>query len=199
MSKVLRIKSSFRGEEAFSAKLGDAIVAKLKEKDAEHSVIERDVANSDFPHIDGEIVGAMFTPQPDRTAEQQESAKLSDDAIEEVMDADIIVIDAPLYNFGIPSNLKAWIDHIAKAGVTFRYTETGPEGLVKGKKVYVAMASGGVYSEGDFAALDFVTPYLKTILGFLGMDDVTVFRVEGTAVPELKETALENGINSVEV
>ncbi|UII29029.1 NAD(P)H-dependent oxidoreductase [Fulvivirga maritima] len=199
MSKVLRIKSSFRGDEAFSTKLGDTIVAKLKEQDPEISVVERDIAKKDFPHIDGEIVGAIFTPAEDRTEEQQEHAQISDEAIAEVMDADIIVIDAPLYNFGVPSTLKAWIDHITKAGVTFRYTDAGPEGLVKGKKVYIAMASGGVYSQGDMVAFDFVAPYLKTILAFMGMDDVTIFRVEGTAVPELKESALENGINSVSV
>jgi FMN-dependent NADH-azoreductase len=113
------------------------------------------------------------------------------------MEADMIVIGAPLYNFGISSALKAWIDHIARAGLTFHYTEHGSEGLVKGKKVYLAIAMGGVYSEGPMQAYDFVTPYLKAVLGFIGMTDITVFRAEGTAIPGLKETALEKAIAAI--
>ncbi len=112
------------------------------------------------------------------------------------MSADTIVIGAPRYNFGIPSTLKAWVDHIARAGVTFRYTA---EGLVKGKKVYVAMSSGGIYSEGPTAGYDFVAPYLKAVLGFLGMTDVTVVRAEGTAFPNLQPTALEKGLASADI
>ena len=101
------------------------------------------------------------------------------------MSADTIVIGAPRYNFGIPWTLKAWVDHIARAGVTFRYTAEGPEGLMKDKKVYVAMSSGGIYSEGPTAGYDFVAPYLKAVLGFLGITDVTVVRVEGHRLPRL--------------
>ncbi|MNY46186.1 FMN-dependent NADH-azoreductase [compost metagenome] len=112
--------------------------------------------------------------------------------------ADIIVIGAPLYNFTIHSALKAWIDHITRPGVTFGYGEDGrPIGLVKGKKVYVAMSSGGVYSTGPAQVNDFVVPYLKAFLGFLGMTDFTVFRAEGLKVSELKEHAMQKAINSI--
>jgi FMN-dependent NADH-azoreductase len=113
------------------------------------------------------------------------------------MDADVIVIDAPLYNFSIPSALKAWVDHIARAGVTFKYDENGPEGLVKGKKVYVALASGGIYSDGPMKGYDFAAPYLKSVLGFMGMTDFTVFRVEGVSYPNLKDTALQTAVDSI--
>jgi FMN-dependent NADH-azoreductase len=109
------------------------------------------------------------------------------------------VIGAPLYNFTIHSALKAWIDHITRAGVTFGYGESGPIGLVTGKKVYVAMSSGGVYSEGPSTANDFVAPYLKAFLGFLGMKDVTVFRAEGLKVPGIKEHALEKAMDSIAI
>ena len=116
------------------------------------------------------------------------------------MAADVLVIGAPLYNFGISSNLKAWIDHLVRAGVTFRYGANGPEGLVPNtKKVYVAMASGGVYSEGFMTAYDFVAPYLKTVLGFIGLTDVTVARVEGTSNPALEPTALATALAGVHV
>ena len=102
-----------------------------------------------------------------------------------------------MYNFGIPSTLKAWIDHIVRAGVTFRYSDGFPEGLIKNKKVYLAISSGGVYSEGPMKSYDFTEPYLRTALGFIGLTDITVFRVEGTFVPGVKETALPKAIDSV--
>ena len=114
-----------------------------------------------------------------------------------VMAADAVVIGVPFYNFTIPSSLKSWIDHLTRAGITFRYTATGPEGLIKGKKVYLALASGGVYSEGPMQGYDFAAPYLRTVLGFLGMSDVTVARAEGVKMPEFEPAALRKGIDSV--
>lgn len=108
-----------------------------------------------------------------------------------------LVIGAPMYNFSISSTLKVWIDHIARAGITFQYTSEGPVGLVSGKKVYLAVATGGVYSSGPYAAYDFLTPYLKHVLAFMGMTDVKILRAEGFAVDGLKETALENGIDGI--
>jgi len=99
----------------------------------------------------------------------------------------------------VHSALKAWIDHVARAGVTFRYTEHGPEGLIKGKKVYIAMSAGGVYSEGPYQPYDFVTPYLKAVLGFMGMTDLTIYRAEGVNIPGIKEYALEKAIDSIAV
>jgi len=113
------------------------------------------------------------------------------------MAADVIVIGAPLWNFSIPSVLKAWIDHIARAGVTFKYSEAGAEGLVKGKTVYVAMASGGVYSSGPYQVYDFVSTYLKSVLGFMGMTDLKIFRAEGLTYPGQAEEALQKGLDSI--
>jgi FMN-dependent NADH-azoreductase len=196
---ILRIISSPRKGESYSKKLGNGIVEKLQAANSGSTVQVRDLTATPFPHLEEAHLQSFFTPAESRTPEQQAAVRHSDEAIAEIMAADVLVIDAPLYNFGIPSVLKAWVDHIARAGITFRYTAAGPEGLVKGKKVYVAMASGGVYSEGPAAGYDFVAPYLKAVLGFLGMTDVTVARVEGTAVPDLQPTALQKGLDSVSV
>lgn len=191
---ILHVISSPRGSESFSIKLGHGLVAKLQAANPGSTVQVRDLATTPFPQLEEAKLASFFTPAEHRSPAQQEAARHSDEAIAEVMAADVIVMGAPLYNFGIPSTLKAWIDHICRAGITFRYTETGPEGLVKGKKVYVALSSGGVYSEGPYAAYDFVAPYLHTVLGFLGMTAVDVVRVEGTMVPGVKETALEKAL-----
>jgi len=113
------------------------------------------------------------------------------------MDADVIVIGAPMYNFGIPAVLKSWFDHLSRAGITFKYTAEGPVGLLTGKKAYIAVTTGGVYSSGDATAYDFVTPYIKTMLGFIGITDVTIVRAEGFAVAELQGTALDKAIDSI--
>ena len=115
------------------------------------------------------------------------------------MEADVLVIGVPMYNFSVPSTLKAWIDHIMRAGVTFKYDEKGPKGLVQGKKVYLAVASGGIYSEGPMKAYDFVTPYLQTVLGFIGLTDITIIRAEGTSIPDKKEFALETAMNRMDL
>jgi FMN-dependent NADH-azoreductase len=194
---ILNIISSPRKGESFSTKLGNAVIEKLQAANPGSTVKVRDLTNKPFPHLEEAHLQSFFTPAESRTPEQQEAIRHSDESIAEIMAADTIVIDAPLYNFGIPSTLKAWVDHVARAGVTFRYTAAGPEGLVKGKKVYVAMSSGGVYSEGPAASYDFVAPYLKAVLGFLGMTDVTVFRVEGLAIPDLQPTALDKAVASI--
>ena len=194
---ILNIISSPRKGESYSTKLGNAVVEKLQAANPGSTLKVHDLTNKPFPHLEEAHLQSFFTPAESRTPEQQEAVRHSDEAIAEIMAADVLVIDAPLYNFGIPSVLKAWVDHIARAGTTFRYTANGPEGLVKGKKVYVAMASGGIYSEGPSAGYDFVAPYLKAVLGFLGMTDVAVFRVEGLAIPDLQATALDKAIASI--
>jgi FMN-dependent NADH-azoreductase len=124
---------------------------------------------SDLPHMDGVTFGAAGTPTEERTDEQSTRAQRAGELIAEVEAADDIVIAAPMYNFSVPSTLKAWVDHIARAGRTFRYTENGPEGLLKSKKVYVVASRGGFYANnGTAAALDFHEPYLRGVLGFLG-------------------------------
>lgn len=192
---ILNIISSPRGAASYSIKLGHGLVEKLQAANPGSTVAVHDLATHPFPHLEEAKLQSLFTPAESRTPEQHEAARHSDDAIREIQEADAIVIGAPLYNFGIPSTLKAWIDHIARAGITFRYSEAGPEGLVKGKKVYLAVSSGGVYSEGPAMAYDFVVPYLKAVLGFLGMTDVTVVRVEGTATPGAGDAALAKALD----
>lgn len=199
MKKILHIISSPRGNASYSIQLGNAIVEKLKAAWPGSTVNEYNVADKHFPHLEEAHITSFFTPPEARTAANIEALQHSDEAIGELFDADIIVIGAPMYNFSIHSSLKAWLDHIARAGVTFSYGEGGPKGLVTGKKAYIAMSSGGVYSEGPMKDKDFVAPYLKAVLGFIGITDVTVVRAEGTSLPGLKDTALEKGISSFAV
>ena len=197
MKKILHIISSPRGAASMSIKLGQAIIEKIQETYPGTTINEHNLAKKLFPHLEEAHLAAFFTPAENRNADNVEAIRHSDEAIEELQNADIIVIDVPFYNFGIPSTLKAWIDHIARAGVTFKYGENGPQGLIQGKKVYLAVASGGIYSEGPMKAYDFATPYLKSVLAFMGMTDVSVFRAEGVSMPVVQDTALEKGIESI--
>ncbi len=197
MAKILHVISSPRGEASNSIKLGNAIIDKLKEQHSETAVTVRDLTKGPFPHLEEAHLNAFFTPVEQHTEENKEAIRHSNEAIKEIFDADILVIDAPMYNFSIPSTLKSWIDHIARAGITFRYTAEGPEGLIKGKKVYLAVTTGGVYSSGPMTSADFVAPYLKAVLGFLGLTDVVVNRAEGFAMPDLQAEALQKGIDNI--
>lgn len=188
--KILHIISSPRAEASQTILLGKAIVNKLLAKNDEASVIIRNLYDNPLPYIDDGQIQSFNTPPESRSAEQLESIHLSDSLIKEVLEADTIVIGAPMYNFGVPAALKTWIDHLARAGVAFTYTENGPVGLIKGKKVFLAIATGGVYSEGDYKTYDFIEPYLRTSLGFFGMTDITAFRVEGVSVSVLKDNAM---------
>lgn len=197
MKKILHLISSPRGEASASKQLGGAIVARLQEQYPESTVTEVDLLEENIPHLNSSHLRSFFSPEEHLTAEDREMIIHSDKAIAQLMDADLIVIGAPMYNFSIHSSLKAWIDHVARAGKTFRYTEQGPEGLVKNKKVYLAASSGGVYSDGPYHPYDFVVPYLKSVLGFLGLSDLTVYRAEGLNIPGIQEGALEKVIAEV--
>lgn len=197
--KILHLISSPRAAESLSIKLGNAIIEKLQAANPGSSVKVHDLTNTPFPHLEEVHLQSFFTPAEAHTPEMSAAIKHSDDAIDELLDADVIVIDAPVYNFHIPSTLKAWIDHIARAGKTFSYTEKGPEGFIKNKKVYVAMASGAVYSEGPMKGYDFIEPYLRAVLGFLGMTELTVYRVEGVKMPGVMEHAMEKAVESIAV
>ena len=197
MKKILHIISSPRGDASFSIKLGNAIVEKIHTAYPYSELKESNLVKKQFPHLEEAHLTSFFTPAEARTPENLLAIKHSDEAIQEIIDADIIVIGAPLYNFGIHSTLKAWIDHIARSGVTFKYDANGPEGLVKGKKVYVALSSGGVYSDGPMKSMDFVAPYLQATLGFLGMTNLSVVRVEGTSIPGIQDSALTKAIDSI--
>ena len=196
--KILNVISSPR-KESFSVALANGIIEKLQAAHPGSTVVTRDLATHPFPHMEEVHIQSIRTPAEEHTPQQQQAAQNSDEVIAELKAADIIVIGAPMYNFSIPSTLKAWIDHLARKGMTFRYTENGPEGLVTGKKVYVAMASGGVYSSGPGAAGDFVSTYLKYVLGFMGLTDVTVLRAEGLGMPGVADTAVAKALEGFTV
>ncbi|GAA4497472.1 FMN-dependent NADH-azoreductase [Hymenobacter ginsengisoli] len=195
---ILHVISSPRSS-SFSIQLGHQIVEKLLAAHPGSTVRERNLATHPMPHLEEAYLQSMYTPAEARTPAQQAALRHSDEAIQELLEADVLVLGAPFYNFGIPATLKSWIDHLCRSGITFSYTAAGPKGLITGKKVYVALSSGGVYSEGPMAVYDFVAPYLRATLGFLGLTDMEVVRVEGTAVPELAATALPKAIASIEV
>ena len=161
-------------------------------------VIERDLAKYKLPHLDKPAVIAITTKNPVEAESLKEAAYLSDKLIDELMLSDLLVIASPMWNFGIPSSLKAWIDHVVRAGKTFNYAGATVEGLAKGKKAILVLASGGVFSEGPWKSWDTVEPYLRQILGFIGIDDIQTVRAEGMNIPPLAVHAVPNGEKAVE-
>jgi len=174
--RILQINASARAEGGNSTRLANAITAYLKSHHPEAVVEVRDLARNPLPYLDEAGVTALFTPADQRTPEQIARIALDEAMIARVKAADVLVLGVPMYNFGVSVQLKSFIDSIARAGVTFRYTEAGPEGLIKGKRVYVACARGGVYRD---TPADSQTPYLRQVLGFLGMTDVEFIYAEG--------------------
>ena len=199
MKHILHLKSSLLGTASASIKLGQTIVEKIQEKYPGSTLEELNLVEINIPHLTPAVLRTFFIPTDQLTEEEKQSIRFSDDLIKQLLAADIIVIGAPLINFTIHTSLKAWIDHITRAGITFGYGENGPVGKVTGKKVYVAMSSGGIYSEGPGKVNDFVAPYLKAFLAFLGMTNLTVFRAEGLKVPGAKEQAMEKAIDSIKI
>lgn len=178
--QILHISSSPFGEKSVTRELGQDLMKGLKAKYTTAKFIERDLNAAPLPHISAQHFGAMFTPVDQQSAADKALLAVIDETISEVMASDILVIEAPMWNFGIPSVLKAWVDHISQAGKTFKYTETGPIGLVPaGKKVIVISSRGGIYTSGAASAMDHQESYLKSVLGFLGLSDVEVIRAEG--------------------
>lgn len=164
---ILQINSSLRGTQSESTRVANAIVAKVAAANPGATVTVRDLGAAPHPVLDEATLGALFTPAEQRTPEQAARVALNDALIAEAQAADVIVLGAPMYNFGMPIQLKAWFDAVARAGVTFRYTENGPEGLLKNKKVYVATARGGIYP----ADADPQVPHIRMLLNFLGLTD----------------------------
>jgi len=186
---ILYVTSSSRGSESYSNRVAQNVLDELLARHPDASVTVRDLARAPLPHIGDDFVAATRSPSGPQTDAQRALLAQSDALVDELFAADLIVIAAPMINFTIPSNLKAWIDYVARAGRTFRYSEKGPEGLVTGKQVIVVAARGGIYADGN--ALDFQVPYLKGALAFLGMTDVEVIEVEGTAFgPDAAEKAV---------
>lgn len=178
MNTLLKIQASLAGADGVSTQLADRFVAQWLEQNPHGRVITRDVAADAIPHLTAERMQAFSTKPEHRTAEQREIADYSDALIAELKNADTIVLAVPMYNFSVPSTLRAYFDHIARAGVTFRYSAAGPEGLIKGKTAYVLITRGGFYSD----ATDTQTPYLRQFLGFIGITDVTFIHAEGLGI-----------------
>lgn len=199
MKKILNVICSARGTASNSTQLAGAIIKKLIVNYPGSTVKMRDLVQRHYPHLEESHIKAFFAPAENSTQEYQEATQYSDEAIGEVLAADVIVIGVPIYNLNIPSALKAWLDHLVRIGKTVSYQSGQPQGLVRNKKVFLAIASGGVYSNGLMKSYDFAEPYLRMILGFIGLTDVTTFRVEGVNLPDLKETALQKGIESITV
>jgi len=175
--QVLRIDSSMARNDSISRLLGDEIERRLLARHRNVDVHRIDVGDG-FPHIDADWFGANVTAEGDRDTAQQLRLAESDSAIAALREADVVIITAPVYNFSVPSTLKAWIDHVCRAGVTFRYTPDGPQGLLRDRPVYLAMASGGVRFGSD---VDFASTYLRQVLSFIGIDDVRLVGAEGVA------------------
>jgi FMN-dependent NADH-azoreductase len=194
MTTILQLNSAARSQGAQSTQLASELVSQLAKRDGA-KVVVRDLLAANLPHLDDTILGAFFTPAGQRTPEQVAIDARSIELIKELQAADVIVIGVPLYNFGISTQLKAYFDQIARAGVTFRYTANGAEGLVTGKKVYITAARGGKYLN---TPNDTQTPYLKTFLGFLGMTDVEFIYAEGLAMgPDSATAALAGARESI--
>ena len=173
---ILQINSSARSTGSASTRLADALVAKVLAANPGAAVVRRDLAAQPHPVLDEPTLQALFTPAEQRTAEQAARIALDDALIAQVQAADVIVVGAPMYNFGITVQLKSWFDAIARANVTFKYTEKGPVGLLTGKKVLVGLSRGGLH-RGN--ATDSQVPYLNTMFGFLGLTDVQYVYSEG--------------------
>lgn len=178
MSKVLVLKSSILANYSQSNVLADYFVEQWRQQHSDDQIQVRDLAADPIPVLDGELVGALRPSDAPLTPRQLDALDLSNTLIEELKASDVIVIAAPMYNFNISTQLKNYFDLIARAGVTFRYTEAGPEGLLKGKKVYVLTSRGGIHKDTD---TDLVTPYLRVFLGFIGLTDVEFVFEEGIA------------------
>ncbi|MBX7541813.1 FMN-dependent NADH-azoreductase [Qipengyuania sphaerica] len=175
MSTILHITASIRDGESVSRGLGTKLVEGLAGKQ-DAKVVTRDLSKNDIPFIDAERFAANLAPFAERSPEQHELAKVADELIDELKAADTIVFSVPVYNFSVPATVKAWADLVARAGTTFRYTQNGPEGLLTDKKVYITAASGGTALGSE---IDFMSPWLKFFLGFLGMKDVELVAADG--------------------
>ena len=199
MINLLFVSSSLFGDGSQSRLVASEFIDRWRAANPQTTVVERELTADGIPHLSLGALTAAMIPADRRTPSEGQDAALADTLIEEVEASNVIVIAAPMYNFSIPSTLKAWIDHIARAGRTFRYGAAGPEGLLKNKKIFVITGRGGVYS-GDSPAksLDFQEPYLRAMLGFLGLNDVTFIHVEGLKIsPEAAAAAIERAREAI--
>lgn len=188
MATLLHVKTSLFGENGQSAQLAKSFVEKWKVENPGAVVIERDLAKDPAPHLDAFRVTALNTPIEARDADQAAVVEYADALLAEVKAADTLVIGLPMYNFNIPSQLKSWFDHLARAGVTFQYTEQGPVGMIEDKPVYLVATRGGLYAE---QGQDFQVDFVKQFLGFIGLKDTRVVLAEGLAMDSHRDLSLE--------
>ncbi|MEJ6397374.1 FMN-dependent NADH-azoreductase [Yoonia sp. 208BN28-4] len=174
ITSILHIDASARHDDSVSRATTAQIIASLSPT----SVVHRDLVAEPLPHVDATWVAARLVPEDERSDTERQSLALSDALVSEIMDADTLVIGMPIYNFGMPAALKAWVDLVARPKVTFAYTPDGPKGLVEGKKAIVVVASGGVKMD---SVADYATPHLRQVLGFLGITDVTFMSADDAA------------------
>ncbi|HYE28615.1 MAG TPA: FMN-dependent NADH-azoreductase [Allosphingosinicella sp.] len=196
MTNVLIIDSAATGDASVSRRLTDGLEAILRGRGPVR-IVRRDVGKTPVPHLSAATTPAIRGAEAD-TDIARDAVALSDALIAELKAADLVVIGAPMYNFGIASTLKAWFDHILRAGLTFRYTEAGPEGLLRGKRAIVVETRGGHYGEGPAAAMDGQEPHLRTLLGFMGLTDVTFVRAEKLAFgPQTAEASIGAALEQI--
>lgn len=195
MNTLLQINASLAGADGQSSRLAERFVADWLAQHPDGRVVKRDLAADPVPHLTAQRFQAFFANPESRTDEQRSVSEYSDALIDELKNADVVVFAVPMYNFSVPSTLRAYFDHIARAGVTFRYTANGPEGLLKGKKAYVFITRGGIYAN----ATDTQTPYLRQFLGFIGITDVDFVYAEGLGLgDETRQQSLAAAHHAIE-
>lgn len=196
MNTLLRLDTSLFSGQGVSTQLSDDLLNQIKKNNSELTIIHRNFAEQPIPHLDGDWLQALMTPDDKRSVEQQQKVEFSDQLIEELQSADTIIIGLPMYNFSIPSMLKAWFDHVARAGTTFKYTTSGPEGLLTDKKVYLVTTRGGFHKDQPS---DTQMPFVKTFLAFLGLTNVETIYAEGLNMGgEVRDAAIVSAKQSIE-
>ncbi len=190
MKNILMIEVSPRGKDSASRAVSNKIAERLADLYPGAKILRHDLAAEHLPHLDGTTLRAISTRDPVEEESLKASAHQSDQLTNELLESDLLVMATPMWNFGIPSALKAWIDLVVRPGRTFQYSDSGVLGLAKNKKAILVLASGGVFTEGPWRSWDFVEPYLRQILAFIGIVDVQTVRIEGMNIPPLAATAL---------
>jgi FMN-dependent NADH-azoreductase len=197
MKQILMIEVSPRGKDSASRAVADMLVARLTALHLSTKLVRRDLAAEHLPHLNETTLSAISTKDPAEAERLKDAARQSDELTDELLESDLLVIATPMWNFGIPSALKAWIDLVVRPGRTFQYSDGDVLGLAKGKKAILVLASGAAFTEGPWRSWDFVEPYLRQILGFIGIVDVQTVRVEGMNIPLLAADAVRKANNAV--
>jgi FMN-dependent NADH-azoreductase len=198
VKQILIIEVSPRGADSASRAVSETLFGRLAAEHPEARIIRRDLATELVPHLDFDTLRAIASRDPDDAIRFKAAGKLSDELTDELLTSDLLVISTPMWNFGIPSALKAWIDLVVRPGRTFQYAAGGVDGLAKGTKAILILASGGIFSEGPWVEWDYVEPYLRRILGFVGIDDVQTVRAQGMNLAEFAPLAIPTANRVVE-